>query len=304
MGNWVFFHLSHRGAAWSRLAGGVGFAPIIVLILGLTSVGEAMPGVDLKGLDPDDVDALETLMKEGACPCKPADTLFECLKAKSCPAATALANFGADQLREGLTEDQLREAVVKRYLSEHITYRFDLSHAAKRGGDDAKIKLVEFADFGCPHCATLSAVLDGVVDDYAGQVTLYFKHFPLPGHKRSEPAARAAFAAGLQGKFWEMHHKLFATWPKHSDADLIEYAKKLGLDVDRFKADFASPAAAEHVNRDLKEALAADISGTPSLFVNGHMYFGERTKVGIKADIDAALKALKKAPRDKSKPKR
>jgi protein-disulfide isomerase len=95
---------------------------------------------------------------------------------------------------------------------------------------------------------------------------------PLPMHPHGEIAARAAIAAGAQGKFWEMHEKLFAAGPRLEQSDLEGYALSLGLDVERLRADMVSPATKARLEADQKLANDLGVHGTPTIYVDGRMY--------------------------------
>ena len=161
-----------------------------------------MPGVDLKELDQEDIASLSKLMTNGACPCNHKKSLLECIEAKSCPAATDLANFGADKIREGLGGNQVEEAVVKKYLSDHVSYEFDLSNTPHKGPANAKIVMVEFADFQCPHCRRL---WDGVhVNGTAVEAALFgsgvgtVRHDCIVSYGLPECAAACSSAASCR----------------------------------------------------------------------------------------------------------
>jgi len=111
---------------------------------------------------------------------------------------------------------------------------------------------------------------------------------PLRFHKFADPAARAALAAGEQGKFWEFHDELFAT-EKLSDQAIKDIAVKLGLDMARYEADMNSPAIKQKINKDLRDAQIAGVTGTPTIFINGQR-LKNRSPQGFQSMIDEALK--------------
>src|SRR3954470_12441652 len=98
-----------------------------------------------------------------------------------------------------------------------------------KGSSKAPITIVEFADFQCPFSARSTATLDQLFKDYLGDIRFYFRHTPLPFHTDAPLAAEAALAAEAQGKFWEMHDKLFANQRQLAREDLDRYARELGL---------------------------------------------------------------------------
>jgi hypothetical protein len=107
-------------------------------------------------------------------------------------------------------------------------------------------------------------------------VRFAFKFYPLPSHPHAEVAARAAVAAHRQGKFWEMHHVLFASRGRLEQTDLDSYAKQLGLDLSRFHADMQSPETTARIERDKKLGEDLQIGGTPTIFINGRLYDGHQ----------------------------
>ncbi len=153
----------------------------------------------------------------------------------------------------------------------------------------ARIKLVECGDFQCPYCQRATRTIARILADYPTQVALSFAHNPLSFHANAEPAARAAAAAAAQGKFWEMHDKLFADPDALSEARFEQYAKELKLDVDVFKADFASAPIAAMVAEQKKRCVESGGASTPTFFLNGRRIEGAQSFETFKALIDAEL---------------
>jgi protein-disulfide isomerase len=161
--------------------------------------------------------------------------------------------------------------------------------------NDHKVTLVEYGDFQCPSCGSYYPVLQQVAEKYKDQVNFVFRHFPLISiHPNAFAASRAAEAASNQGKFWEMHDKLFETqnsWGQTSanQQSLFEgYAEELGLDMAKFKKDYASEAVANRINRDVASAKQFDITGTPTFILNGE-------KITSPGDVTAFEKVLNEA---------
>ena len=123
-------------------------------------------------------------------------------------------------------------------------------------------------------------------------VKLVIKHFPLPSHSFAKKAATAALAAEKQGKFWEMHDKLFANQKQLSDAKVEEIARELGLNRERFEQDLKDPGLQARIDRDLKNGQEANVRGTPSIFLNGKL-LNQRTLAGFQQFIDLELKKKK-----------
>jgi protein-disulfide isomerase len=124
--------------------------------------------------------------------------------------------------------------------------------------------VIEYADLECPYCARAHMILKEL------PVTRVFRHFPVASkHPRARALAQAAEAAGLQGRFWEMHDSLLEDQGHLDDPHLWERARRLGLDLERFEADRRSPATAERVERDFRSGIRAGITTTPTQFVDG-----------------------------------
>ncbi|HET8980429.1 MAG TPA: thioredoxin domain-containing protein [Solirubrobacteraceae bacterium] len=129
------------------------------------------------------------------------------------------------------------------------------------GGTAATRIVIVYADFECPFCAAVHLRLDRL------PVSVVFRHFPVrSSHPRAWPAACAAEAAGLQGRFWEMHDSLFADQARLEDPHLWDRAQRLGLDVERFDADRRRDAVRERVQRDFRSGVRAGVVTTPTLF--------------------------------------
>lgn len=147
----------------------------------------------------------------------------------------------------------------------------DRTHSIGSGN----ITLVEFSDFQCPACFSVQAPLKQILDKYSDKVTFVYRHFPLSSiHKNAQLAAQAAEAAHLQGKFFEMHDKLFANqsvWGSMSDPrdEFYKYIETIGMDKEKFIADLDSQGVKDIVANDLLVATRYRLSGTPTFFVNG-----------------------------------
>jgi protein-disulfide isomerase len=139
-------------------------------------------------------------------------------------------------------------------------------HVRGRAGD---LVVIEYADFECPYCAALSSRLA------RRELRRIFRHFPVrSSHPRAWPAACAAEAAGVQGRFWEMHDALFADQGRLEDPHLWERAMRLGLDLDRFERDRRSDAVRARVRHDFESGVRAGVVTTPTLFAGGRMLAG------------------------------
>jgi protein-disulfide isomerase len=144
-----------------------------------------------------------------------------------------------------------------------------------RGNPRAPVLLEEFADFQCPSCGAYYPELKKIENEFGDNLRVVFRERPLiPPHEHALIAAQAAEAAGLQGRFWEMHVKLYEnqkTWSETSDLVplFVDYAKQIGLDADRFMKDLNGEAVAARIFQDGKRAHALGVNATPTFFVNG-----------------------------------
>ena len=158
------------------------------------------------------------------------------------------------------------------------------------GSKTAPVQLVVFSDFECPFCGRVNPTIDQVKKQYGDKVAVAFKHFPLSFHKNAEPAAVASLAAHKQGKFWEMHDKLFENQRALSRNDFVSYAKDLGLDVGKFEKDLDDPSLKQWVKDDMAEGSKVGVRGTPATFINGRMVSGAQPFEAFKTVIEEELK--------------
>lgn len=165
-----------------------------------------------------------------------------------------------------------------------------------RGENSAPVTLEEFGDFECPPCGKIADILLQVEKNYGSNLRVIFRQFPLEMHPHARPAAWASEAAHLQNKFWEMHDLLYreqAVWSKSPDVPGLfkEYARKIGLDVERFEKDMASTEVRARVDADQKLGLSRGVTSTPTLFINNTVLPATSLNPpAIHAAIDEALK--------------
>ena len=165
-----------------------------------------------------------------------------------------------------------------------------------RGSQTARVTVEEFSDFQCPACSVLEPGLRRVMKDYEDRVHFIFRNYPLQMHKYAFLASRAAEAAGLQGKFWEMHDMLYDNQKEWSDSmeprvQFDSYATRLGLDVQRFKQDMERQDVAERVKADLLRGNSLGVKGTPTVYLNGRELVPGKlvTEEDLRREIEAAL---------------
>jgi len=163
-----------------------------------------------------------------------------------------------------------------------------------RGPADAKVTMIEYSDFQCPACEAYYPVVEKLMAESSSTIRMVYRHFPLPQHANAIPAAMASEAANAQGKFWEMYNMLFTNhvdWTELNDPTpvFVGYATKLGLDIDKFKADLSSSTLRDIITNDSNEGVKIGINATPTFFINGKAIQNPQSYEQFKSIIDAAV---------------
>lgn len=163
----------------------------------------------------------------------------------------------------------------------------ELDHV--QGPPNARVTLVEYADFQCPGCGQAFAMLEEVRRAFGPNLRVVFRHFPLrSSHPLALGAARAAEAAGAQGKFWAMHGRLFQHQDQLAESDLVRHARKLELDLDRFRRDMGSREVEVRIREDLAGGARSGVHATPTFFIEGERYTGPHERPAL---IEALARA-------------
>jgi len=262
---------------------------------------ETLGNVNLAGLTPVQKKAVLKLLREEDCSCLCGMKTAECImKDPSCSYSRQLAGVAIKGVKDGkalLEISKLMDSSPKAHrpkvLEDAVT--IPVAGAPERGPNDAKITLVEFSDFECPYCALAAKQVNLIMAAYPKDVRLIYKQFPLSMHPHAPLAAEASLAANQQGKFWEMHDLLFANSRKLTPDNMLIWAKQIGLDVDKFKADLDSGKFQSTVKKDEADGDAAGVYGTPAFFINGKLYNGPLNLEAVKPIFEAELKGGTKA---------
>jgi protein-disulfide isomerase len=164
----------------------------------------------------------------------------------------------------------------------------------------SKVTLIEYGDFQCPPCASVYPRIKAISEQYSHQLQFVFRNFPITTiHSNAKVAAASAEAAGLQGKYWEMHDKIYAgqsDWSELNEADrttyFVDLAKSLSLDINKFKSDVASTDTGNKIDYDLALGKKAGVQGTPTFFLNGKQLSSDTyaSDAKFKDAINAELK--------------
>lgn len=186
-----------------------------------------------------------------------------------------------------LSRDQTSPGNIK---VENIV-EIDYSKGQKVGSDSAKVKLVEFSDFECPACLAAEPAIAKVKSTYPDQIQFIYRHFPLPQHTHGRQAAAIAAAAGQQGKFWEMHDKLFETQTEWTimnkdgaAAFFLQLAKNIGLDESKIKQELESDSIKAIIDTDIAEGQRVGVNATPTFFLNG-----QKLNLRVFEDLNTAV---------------
>ena len=194
-----------------------------------------------------------------------------------------------EALDKAVAQVKAAPAPTRPQVDPNKVYSISVGDSPAKGPKDAKITIVEFSDYQCPFCSQAEPLVDQVLQAYPKDVQRVYKQFPLTSiHPNALPASKAAVAAGKQGKFWEMHAKLFGNQRELGPDNYKKWAQELKLDMARFEKDMSSPEVQAQIDKEMQEARAAEVTGTPTIFVNGKR-LQQRSFDGFKAVIDAAL---------------
>lgn len=161
-----------------------------------------------------------------------------------------------------------------------------------KGPANAPVTIVIFSEYQCPFCSQVQPALKQVEETYKDKVRVVFRDYPLSFHPNAPKAAEAGHCADEQGKFWEMHDKMFANQAKLAVPDLKQLAREIGLDGAKFDECLDSGRSAEKVKANMADAEKVGVNGTPSFFINGRPMSGAIPFDEFKKVIDAELKGI------------
>ena len=254
-----------------------------------------LPGVDFSGLTAKQKQSALKLMRENDCPCACGRKLAQCrVEDSQCSYSKSLAAVTVKGIHDGKSAAEIKAAIdagnaPRKVLEAPITLR-TLGSPVK-GPVNAKITLVEFSDFQCPYCSKAVTEIDATLKLFPKDVKLVYKQFPLSDiHNRAMLASQAAIAAANQGKFWQMHDKMFADNHNLTRENMQKWAQDIGLDLKRFSADIDSADTKKQIARDLADGEQAGVEGTPTIFVNGKHYNGALDPQAFGEILKAELK--------------
>jgi protein-disulfide isomerase len=259
-----------------------------------------LPGVSWDGISADQKLAALNAMHGFDCTCGCNMKVAQCrIEDPPCGHSKALAAMAVAAAKQGKSEAEIIQVLEASSLAKAARQRnrilldpvaIPIAGAPFKGPAQAKVTIVEFSDFQCPYCALAVGKLNELLQAYPRDVRLVFKQFPLEIHSTAALAAAAAVSAHAQGKFWPLHDKMYAEFRHLSRTNILEWAKELGLDPVRFKADLDSKATQAAIQRDMDDGLRAGVQGTPTVFVNGKKYQGSLDFNAFRTVVESELK--------------
>jgi protein-disulfide isomerase len=233
----------------------------------------ALPGIDQEKLDESERQAVWDIAQQSYAPCtNEAVSLVQCIEEqRSCATCKPALEFLVEKVDSGSARANARAALKQRFDPSSVV-EVPAGTSPALGPQTAPITIVVFSDFECPACKAVTPLLEELQHKFPQDVRLVHKYFPLSKHLRARYAARAAFAAHKQGRYWEMEKLIFENQGALSDQDLERYAAQAGLDLARYRTDKDSPEAEQAIEDDLALGDAAGLTHTPFVLINGREF--------------------------------
>ena len=263
--------------------------------------GDRYPDLGFALLEPAERTRFVAIAAAELCPCEGVvSSLDECLQKPDvrCHLAEDSAGLMMRWIKEKSSDAEITDKLQQSIQNARKVYTFDVAGRPATGASaaQAKVTLVEFFDFECPHCKAISEVVDRLVASHNDTLRVVHKQFPLEAHRNAPKAAVAAMAAQRQGKYWEFYHGVFAAQEEiQSSTDptpiFDRIATEIGLNIKKFHDDQALPEVGAMVAKDREEGLAANIDGTPTFYLNGVKIMDMRTESDLVRLVDAKVAA-------------
>jgi protein-disulfide isomerase len=254
-------------------------AAALAVFAGSALAQNPLESLDTTGYSAAQKAILAKVLQNSNCTCGCDWTIAKCRQDDpKCGVSRALLNLVIKDLKAGKDEKAIlanlksHEHDPPPVLDEPVT--LNIQGDPVIGPENAKVTIVEFSDFQCPYCAQAVIQARAILEKYPNDVRLVFKQFPLDTHTQSFLAAQAAVAAHAQGKFWQMHDKLYGNYRAISPQNILVWAKEIGLDMQKFIADVDGGKYKQAVENEVAQGEVAGVQGTPSFFFNGRRYSG------------------------------
>ena len=250
---------------------------------------EQMKDVSFEGLDADKKAMLVKLFNEQGCDCGCGMKVAGCRRDDSkCGRSLELAKQVIGLAKEGKTRDEILKAAFQP-PSKFVQFALEAGDSPALGPKDAKVTVLHYVDYQCPYCSRVAPTMAQLREAYPNDVRVVFKMHPLSFHQNAQIAAEAALAAHAQGKFAEMHDRLFKNQQGLTRDNILKWAQEIGLDVPRFTKDLDEHAYAARIAKEVQEVEAIGATGTPATFVNGRYVSGAKPLDFFKTLVDEEL---------------
>ena len=253
-------------------------AGLTLLLLSASAQEGVLESIDTTGFSKAQKQLLVKILENEKCSCGCDWTHTKCRHDDpKCGVSRALLNLVIKDLKAGKNEKVIL-ADLKEHrenppvLDDPVT--INIQGDPMIGPESARITIVEFSDFQCPYCAAAVVQAKIILEKYPKDVRLIFKQFPLDDHSQAFLAAEAAVAAHAQGKFWEMHDKLYGNYRSISPQNILIWAKEIGLEMKRFTQEVDAGKYKKEIEGEVKQGEDAGVQGTPTFFFNGRRYSG------------------------------
>jgi protein-disulfide isomerase len=262
---------------------------------------EAMKDVSFEGLDAEKKAQAVALFNEQGCDCGCGMKVAVCRRDDStCGRSLELTKQALALFKEGKSRDEVVKATFQP-PSKYVQFPVEAGNSPALGPKDAKVTVLHYTDYQCPFCERAAPTMKQLAEAYPKDVRVVFKQHPLPMHAQAQIAAEAALAAHAQGKFFEMHEKLFQNRAKLSRDTIFAAAKEIGLDMARFTKEMDEHTHAAAVTADVAEVEKIGATGTPATFVNGRFVSGAKPVDFFKGLVDEELSWAKAGNRPQFK---
>jgi predicted DsbA family dithiol-disulfide isomerase len=243
---------------------------------------EGITGLDFSSLSPSAKQELASVFSDEFCYCGCPHTLGACLKTHpTCQHARRMAVLAAAEASSGAPAVEIITHLSKYYLSfREPRLSLKVDDRLCTGKKEAKVTMVEFSDFECPHCAAARPILETFARTNANSLRFCFSPFPLAGHLNSIPAAQAALFARDHGKFWQMHDLLFENQKQLNPELFKSLASRIGLSPAELSKALEAQRYADELNLWKESGSRANVDATPTLYINGRKYL---LPIGVEA---------------------
>jgi predicted DsbA family dithiol-disulfide isomerase len=248
------------------------------------------PGIDVSKLDEFERKIFFRIVQREPSVCgKGHSLLFSAKNDPTCRSSFYAVRYVIRLVNSGYTDSEISEKLEKRFRLPRLT-GFNLAGTPFKGNPGARVTLIEFVDYECPHCLHAQTLLRHAMDTYPADVRLFFKHFPLSSNSNSRQAAEASIAAHKQEKFWPYNERVWAVSGHLTPSSLEKIAKEVGLDLPRWRLDKESEDVKKHVQNDKNEGIQLGINATPTILINGRKYTDALELTSLRDWIDEELK--------------